>query len=113
MPALPPFDAAQALRLARETFEIEAAALTALAGRLDARFADAVQRVRHAREPQYARAWDAGRLAGSAGHVRRWRKEREKPHDLNRIAQAQALAAARAFCCRTPIVYGSTGTCHN
>ena len=38
-----PFDPAQALRLARETFDIEAAALQALAGRLDNRFAQAVQ----------------------------------------------------------------------
>jgi len=65
MPALPPFDAAQALRLARETFEIEAAALTALAGRLDARFADAVQRVLQVR----------GRVVvmgiGKSGHIGR------------------------------------------
>jgi len=40
---LPPFDAEQALRLARETFGIEAAALNALAARVDARFANAVQ----------------------------------------------------------------------
>ncbi|MFN9476313.1 SIS domain-containing protein [Acidovorax sp.] len=39
----PPFDAEQALRLARETFGIEAAALNALAARVDARFANAVQ----------------------------------------------------------------------
>lgn len=39
----PPFDAEQALRLARETFDIEAAALNALAARVDARFANAVQ----------------------------------------------------------------------
>ena len=38
-----PFDPAQALRLARETFDIEAAALQALAWRLDNRFAQAVQ----------------------------------------------------------------------
>ncbi|MDZ7861282.1 KpsF/GutQ family sugar-phosphate isomerase [Acidovorax sp.] len=42
-PVLPPFDAEQALRLARETFDIEAAALNALAARVDARFAQAVQ----------------------------------------------------------------------
>ncbi|KRC29095.1 SIS domain-containing protein [Acidovorax sp. Root219] len=42
-PVLPPFDAEQALRLARETFDIEAAALNALASRVDARFAQAVQ----------------------------------------------------------------------
>ena len=41
----PPFDTAQALRLARETFEIEAAALTGLAARVDERFAQAVQMV--------------------------------------------------------------------
>ena len=40
-----PFDAAQALRLARETFEIEAAALRALAARVDAHFAQAVQQI--------------------------------------------------------------------
>lgn len=40
-----PFDTAQALRLARETFEIEAAALTGLAARVDERFAQAVQMV--------------------------------------------------------------------
>ena len=39
--ALPPFDADQALRLARETFAIEAAALLGLGARLDARFAQA------------------------------------------------------------------------
>ena len=38
-----PFDAAQALRLARETFDIEAAALRALGQRVDHRFAQAVQ----------------------------------------------------------------------
>ncbi|MDP4077403.1 KpsF/GutQ family sugar-phosphate isomerase [Acidovorax sp. A1169] len=42
-PVLPPFDAEKALRLARETFDIEAAALNALAARVDARFAQAVQ----------------------------------------------------------------------
>lgn len=40
-----PFDPTQALRLARETFDIEAAALQALAARLDERFAQAVQRM--------------------------------------------------------------------
>ena len=45
--ALPPFDADQALRLARETFAIEAAALLGLSERLDARFADAVQKMLH------------------------------------------------------------------
>ncbi|MFT4243750.1 MAG: KpsF/GutQ family sugar-phosphate isomerase [Acidovorax sp.] len=39
----PPFDAEQAQRLARETFDIEAAALTALAARIDGAFAQAVQ----------------------------------------------------------------------
>ncbi len=43
LPVLPPFDAEQALRLARETFDIEAAALNGLAARVDARFAQAVQ----------------------------------------------------------------------
>ena len=38
-----PFDADQALRLARETFDIEAAALHGLGQRLDMRFAQAVQ----------------------------------------------------------------------
>ncbi|MBU4422506.1 MAG: KpsF/GutQ family sugar-phosphate isomerase [Gammaproteobacteria bacterium] len=38
-------DPDQVLRLARETFDIEAAALTGLAARLDARFVQAVQRV--------------------------------------------------------------------
>ena len=40
-----PFDPAQALRLARETFDIEATALQALGARLDERFAQAVQRM--------------------------------------------------------------------
>ena len=40
----PPFDTAQALRLARETFEIEAAALTGLAARVDERFAQVNER---------------------------------------------------------------------
>ena len=40
-----PFDADQALRLARETFDIEAAALLRLGQRLDARFAQAVQKI--------------------------------------------------------------------
>ncbi|KAB2898045.1 MAG: KpsF/GutQ family sugar-phosphate isomerase [Burkholderiaceae bacterium] len=40
-----PFDATQALRLARETFDIEATALSALGQRLDERFADAVRLV--------------------------------------------------------------------
>ena len=72
MPASPPprpFDAAQALpnaiRLARETFEIEAAALVALAGRLDDRFARAVQLVLQIR----------GRVVvmgiGKSGHIGR------------------------------------------
>ena len=43
--ALPPFDADQALRLARETFAIEAAALLGLSDRLDGRFAQAVQKI--------------------------------------------------------------------
>jgi arabinose-5-phosphate isomerase len=40
-----PFDPDQVLRLARETFDIEASALTGLAARVDARFVQAVQRV--------------------------------------------------------------------
>jgi len=44
-PVLCPFDADQALRLARETFDIEAAALLRLGQRLDARFAQAVQKI--------------------------------------------------------------------
>jgi arabinose-5-phosphate isomerase len=43
--ALSPFDPDQVLRLARETFDIEASALTGLAARVDARFVQAVQRV--------------------------------------------------------------------
>lgn len=43
--ALPPFDADQALRLARETFAIEAAALLGLSERLDERFAHAVHKM--------------------------------------------------------------------
>ncbi|MBX9835687.1 MAG: KpsF/GutQ family sugar-phosphate isomerase [Burkholderiaceae bacterium] len=42
---LPPFDADQALRLARETFAIEAAALLGLGQRLDVRFAHAVHKI--------------------------------------------------------------------
>ena len=60
-----PFDTAQALRLARETFEIEAAALTGLAARVDERFAQAVQMV----------LATTGRLVvmgmGKSGHVGR------------------------------------------
>ena len=40
-----PFNADQALRLARETFDIEAAALRALGQRVDGRFAQAVQKI--------------------------------------------------------------------
>ncbi|MDY0105524.1 MAG: KpsF/GutQ family sugar-phosphate isomerase [Giesbergeria sp.] len=40
-----PFDADQALRLARETFDIEAAALRALGQRVDGRFAQVVQQM--------------------------------------------------------------------
>jgi len=40
-----PFDADQALRLARETFDIEAAALRALGQRVDSRFAQVVQQM--------------------------------------------------------------------
>lgn len=61
----PPFDTAQALRLARETFEIEAAALTGLSARVDERFAQAVQMV----------LATTGRLVvmgmGKSGHVGR------------------------------------------
>ena len=63
--ALPPFDADQALRLARETFDIEAAALTGLAARVDGVFAQAVHMVLQAR----------GRVVvmgmGKSGHVGR------------------------------------------
>lgn len=62
---LPPFDADQALRLARETFAIEAAALLGLSQRLDARFAQAVQKILHT----------PGRVVvmgmGKSGHVGR------------------------------------------
>lgn len=62
---LPPFDAEQALRLARETFDIEAAALTGLAARVDGVFAQAVLMVLQAR----------GRVVvmgmGKSGHVGR------------------------------------------
>ncbi|GKS83104.1 KpsF/GutQ family sugar-phosphate isomerase [Acidovorax sp. SUPP1855] len=45
-PAAPaPFHADQALRLARETFDIEAAALAGLSARVDASFANTVERV--------------------------------------------------------------------
>ena len=43
--ALPPFDADQALRLARETFHIAVEALNGLAVRVDGVFAQAVQMV--------------------------------------------------------------------
>ncbi|EER59331.1 KpsF/GutQ family protein [Acidovorax delafieldii 2AN] len=43
--AFSPLDPDQVLRLARETFDIEAAALSAMAARLDAHFVQAVQRV--------------------------------------------------------------------
>ena len=60
-----PFDADQALRLARETFDIEAAALTALSARVDTLFAQAVQLVLQTR----------GRVVvmgmGKSGHVGR------------------------------------------
>ena len=62
---LPPFDPAQALSLARETFEIEAAALTDLATRIDGVFTQAVQAILLAR----------GRVVvmgmGKSGHVGR------------------------------------------
>ena len=60
-----PFDAEQALRLARDTFHLEATALQQLAQRLDARFASAVQLVLQTR----------GRVVvmgmGKSGHVGR------------------------------------------
>ena len=63
--ALPPFDADQALRLARETFHIEVEALNGLAARVDGVFAQAVQMVLQAR----------GRVVvmgmGKSGHVGR------------------------------------------
>ena len=63
--ALPPFDADQALRLARETFHIEVEALNGLAVRVDGVFAQAVQMVLQAR----------GRVVvmgmGKSGHVGR------------------------------------------
>src|SRR6218665_2414130 len=64
-PTLPPFDAPQALRMARATFDIEAAALTGLAARVDGVFAQAVQLVLRTR----------GRMVvmgmGKSGHVGR------------------------------------------
>ncbi|MCW5234935.1 KpsF/GutQ family sugar-phosphate isomerase [Verminephrobacter eiseniae] len=64
-PTLPLFDAPQALRMARATFEIEAAALTGLAARVDGVFAQAVQLVLRTR----------GRMVvmgmGKSGHVGR------------------------------------------
>ncbi|NMM76691.1 arabinose-5-phosphate isomerase [Acidovorax sp. SRB_14] len=60
-----PFHADQALRLARETFDIEAAALLGLGQRLDARFTQAVQKILQTR----------GRVVvmgmGKSGHVGR------------------------------------------
>ena len=65
MTAPPPFNAEQALRLARETFDIEAAALTALSRRVDKPFAQAVALVLGTR----------GRVVvmgmGKSGHVGR------------------------------------------
>lgn len=65
-PAAPrPFDAEQALRLARETFSIEAAALSDLAARVDGDFARAVQMALRTR----------GRIVvmgmGKSGHIGR------------------------------------------
>ena len=61
----PSFDAAQALRLAHETFEIEAAAVLGLRARTGAAFTDAVERILRA----------TGRVAvmgmGKSGHVGR------------------------------------------
>ena len=45
MSLLPPFDPTRALSLARETLNIEAQAVNAMALRMDARFAEAVQRM--------------------------------------------------------------------
>ncbi|WP_026435624.1 SIS domain-containing protein [Acidovorax sp. JHL-9] len=60
-----PLDPDQVLRLARETFDIEAAALTGLAARLDGSFVQAVQRVLQT----------AGRVVvmgmGKSGHIGR------------------------------------------
>lgn len=60
-----PFDADQALRLGRETFDIETAALQAAGQRLDRHFAQAVQQMLHTR----------GRIVvmgmGKSGHVGR------------------------------------------
>ncbi|GAB3361361.1 MULTISPECIES: KpsF/GutQ family sugar-phosphate isomerase [Giesbergeria] len=60
-----PFDADQALRLGRETFDIETAALRAAGQRLDKHFAQAVQQMLHTR----------GRIVvmgmGKSGHVGR------------------------------------------
>ncbi|MEX1165851.1 MAG: KpsF/GutQ family sugar-phosphate isomerase [Hydrogenophaga sp.] len=65
MSQLPAFDSARALSLARETLDIEAAALAAMALRLDGRFASAVQCVLGSR----------GRVVvmgmGKSGHVGR------------------------------------------
>ena len=63
--ALPPFDAEQALRLARETFDIEAAAVLGLKARVGDAFAQAVQAILSVR----------GRVVvmgiGKSGHVGR------------------------------------------
>src|SRR6218665_2508681 len=64
-PTLPPFDAPQALRMARATFDIEAAALTGLAARGDGVFAQAVQLVLRTRGGMVV----MGR--GKSGHVGR------------------------------------------
>ena len=60
-----PFNAAQALRLGRETFDIETAALRAAGERLDAQFTQAVQTILHT----------AGRVVvmgmGKSGHIGR------------------------------------------
>ena len=65
MSEYPDFDPAHALALARETLVIEADAISAMAQRLDGRFADAVQRVLQSR----------GRVVvmgmGKSGHVGR------------------------------------------
>src|SRR6218665_331829 len=78
-PTLPPFDAQQALRMARATFDIEAAALTGLAARGDCVFAQAVRLVFRTR----------GRMVvmgmGKSGHVGR------------KIAATRASTAPPAF----------------
>src|SRR6218665_3992353 len=61
-PTLPPFDAQQALRMARATFDIEAAALTGLGARVDGGVAQAGQLVRRTRGRMVVRG------LGKSGH---------------------------------------------